>query len=65
MACKILGDSDETMPDMITDKIYIGNMSHASNKRKLEELGITSILICGSYLEPSFPKVKIKNFKMN
>ena len=54
----ILGDSDETMPEMITDKIFMGNMSQASNKRKLEELGITSILICASYIEPIFPKVK-------
>ena len=28
------------MPEMITDKIFMGNMSQASNKRKLEELGI-------------------------
>ena len=58
MAFNILGDIDESMPDMITNKIYIGNMNHASDLRKLQELGITSILICGSYIEPNFPKVK-------
>lgn len=59
----ILGDTDLTMPDMLTDKIFIGNMNHASNKKKLEDLGITSILICGSYIEPNFPKVKKINLK--
>ena len=58
MSFNILGDIDESMPDMITDKIYIGNMNHASDKQKLLELGITSILICASYIEPNFPKVK-------
>ena len=58
MANNILGDSDESMPEMITEKIYMGNMTHASNKKKLEEIGITSILTCATYIEPNFPKVK-------
>lgn len=62
MACNILGDSDESMPEMLTDRIYIGNMSHASNQKKLEDLGITSILICATYIEPNFPKVNYLEF---
>merc|ERR1712032_278683 len=31
-------------------------MNHASDKQKLKELGITSILICASYIEPTFPE---------
>ena len=65
MACNILGDSDESIPDIITDKIFIGNMTHASNKEKLQQLEITSILICASYIEPNFPNVKKKHFSFN
>lgn len=55
----ILGDNDESLPELITDKIYIGNLANASNKEKLIDLGITHILICGSYIEPIFPNVTV------
>lgn len=57
MANNILGDSDESFPEMLTEKLFIGNMTHASNKEKLQKLGITNILICASYIEPNFPNV--------
>jgi hypothetical protein len=44
-------------PTLITDNIYIGNMTNASDKDSLKSLGITHILICGSYLEAYFPSV--------
>lgn len=53
----ILGQTDDSIPDFITENIYIGNITNANNKDKLEELGITHILICASYVEPSFPNV--------
>jgi len=55
----ILGQTDESSPDLITASIYIGNLTNASNKEKLKELGITHILICGSYIDPVFPSVSI------
>lgn len=53
----ILGQTDDSIPDLITESIYIGNLTNATNKAKLKELGITHILICASYIEPSFPNV--------
>lgn len=61
MAMNILGQTDDSIPDLISDNIYIGNLTNATNKEKLKELGITHILICASYIEPSFPYV-ILNF---
>ncbi len=53
----ILGQTDESFPDFITENIYVGNIANATNKEKLKELGITHVLICASYIEPSFPDV--------
>ena len=44
-------------PILITENIYIGNMTNASDKESLKKLGVTHILICGSYLEAYFPSV--------
>jgi len=57
MAMNILGQTDDSIPDLIAENIYIGNLTNATNKEKLKELGITHILICASYIEPSFPNV--------
>ena len=60
-------NKEDSYPENITDNLYIGNLSNATNKQKLNELGITHILICASYIEPTFPNVIlifiIKNFK--
>ncbi len=60
----ILGQSDDSTPDLITENILIGNLTNATNKKTLKELGITHILICASYIEPSFPNV-IFNLLLN
>ena len=39
----------------ITDSIYLGNYDFASDREKLQNSGITSILVCGSSLKPYFP----------
>jgi hypothetical protein len=59
MAMNILGQTDDSIPDLIAENIYIGNLTNATNKEKLKELGITHILICASYIEPSFPNVML------
>jgi protein-tyrosine phosphatase len=41
--------------DKITEKIYLGNSDAAMDKNKLKELGITDILITGTFLSPMFP----------
>lgn len=62
MAMSILGDNDNSVPDQVTEKMFIGNLANASNKEKLKEIGITHVLICGSYIEPVFPNVIYKIF---
>jgi hypothetical protein len=49
--------SEVNKPDLITDRLYIGNMMSAFDKDCLKQLGITHILICASYIEPTFPDV--------
>jgi len=46
-------------PTLICDNIFIGNMTNANDKDSLKKLGITHILICGSYLDAYFPSVII------
>jgi predicted protein tyrosine phosphatase len=41
--------------DKINDKIYISNASSAGSKKKLEEAGITHILVVGKALQQKFP----------
>ena len=41
----------------ILEKLYIGDINVANDMDLLEKLGITHVLICGSFLEPSFPDV--------
>ncbi len=47
---------DEKSPDLIKERLYMGNMINASDKDTLKKLGITHILIYASYIEPMFPK---------
>ena len=44
-------------PTKISEKLYIGNLSVASDKEQLKALGITHIMICASLLDPPYPKV--------
>jgi protein-tyrosine phosphatase/atypical dual specificity phosphatase len=46
---------DESIPDMISERLYIGNMLNASDKECLKKIGITHILIFASYIDPQFP----------
>jgi hypothetical protein len=46
---------DEKYPDMIKEKLYMGNMINASDKESLKKLGITHILIFASLIDPQFP----------
>lgn len=41
--------------NQVYENIYIGNYDMARDKQKLNELGITHILCCGSYLEKFHP----------
>ena len=65
MAMNILGQTDDSTPDLISDNIFIGNLTNATNKERLKELGITHILICASYIEPSFPNVNFNLISLN
>ena len=47
---------EEKRPDLIKEKLYIGNMINACDKDTLLDLGITHILIFASYIEPQFPQ---------
>jgi hypothetical protein len=51
-------ESDEA-PDMIIDKLYLGDADHSYNKDKLLQLGIKNILTVGSGLETPFEEVNI------
>jgi|LauGreDrversion4_2_1035121.scaffolds.fasta_scaffold2444715_1 hypothetical protein len=44
-------------PTKISEKLYIGNLSVASDKEQLKALGITHIMICASLLDPPYPQV--------
>jgi hypothetical protein len=46
----------EKLPDLIEDRLYVGDMFVASDKENLNNLGITHILIFASYIEPLYPK---------
>jgi hypothetical protein len=46
---------DERYPDMIKERLYVGNLINASDKENLKNLGITHILIFASYIDPQFP----------
>lgn len=46
---------DNKCPDLIEERLYVGNMMNASDKETLKALGITHILIFASYIEPQFP----------
>ena len=46
---------EENVPDLINDRLYMGNMLNASDKETLKKIGITHILIFASYIEPQFP----------
>ena len=48
----------KTTPDMIIDKLYLGNMNCSENLEKLLELKISHILVSASYLKAVFPEVK-------
>jgi len=41
--------------DKITEKIFLGNYETALFKKKLDELGIKNILVCGSDLKAYYP----------
>lgn len=46
-------------PTMISEKLYIGNLSVAGDREQLKSLGITHILICASLLDPPYPQVLV------
>lgn len=46
-----------TPPEKILDNLYLGNFINAGDKECLQNLGITHILICASYLDPMYPEV--------
>lgn len=41
--------------DKITDKVYLGNYDGQRDKQKLNDIGITSVLICGNYFQRFYP----------
>jgi dual specificity phosphatase 12 len=59
-------NADWAKASKITDNIYQGNFSAASNKKHLEEIGITHVLVAGKYLEKFFPdKFKYLDFQVD
>lgn len=48
-------NKQEKLPDLIKEKLYIGDIIDAGDKETLMNLGITHILIFASYIEPQFP----------
>ena len=59
----ILNNSSNNDPDQIKENIYIGDLKNAYDNDKLKELGITHVLICGSYMEPVFPNVNFSPYR--
>jgi hypothetical protein len=53
----VFDNKDFPKPDIIIDKLYVGNLMTASDKEGLKTIGITHILISASYIEPLFPNV--------
>ena len=47
--------NEQTVPDQIIDKLYLGGMSSAEKIDTLYNLKISHILIAASYLQPIFP----------
>jgi protein-tyrosine phosphatase/ribosomal protein L32 len=41
--------------EMITDKIYLGNYDAQRDKNRLNDLGITNVLVCGNYFQKFHP----------
>ncbi len=41
--------------DMITDKIFLGNYDAQRDRNRLNDLGITNILVCGNYFQMFHP----------
>jgi protein-tyrosine phosphatase len=50
-----MGFAGEGEMDEITNKLYLGNNYAAKSKNKLQEKGITHILVCGYFLHEFFP----------
>lgn len=48
-----------TRADKLLNNLYIGDIIVANDKLELKGLGITHILICGSYIEPIYPNVEL------
>ena len=43
-------------PDLIIDKLYLGNCDASENYELLKELKISHILVAGNYLQQKFPR---------
>jgi protein-tyrosine phosphatase len=57
---------DYTIPDKITERIYLGKSNSATNLQVLTQLGITHILMVGYDLEAVFPQSFIyKHIKLD
>lgn len=48
---------NDSIPNKITENLYIGSLSGANNQVKLKELGITHILTCAAFIKAIFPTV--------
>jgi protein-tyrosine phosphatase len=42
--------------DKITEKVYLGNAEGGKEREKLQDLGVTHILVCGYFLHEFFPE---------
>ena len=44
-----------TTPNEVTNELFIGSMESSTDKNILQNLGITHIVVAGSYLKKNFP----------
>lgn len=57
----VFDSKNSAPPEKILDNFYLGNFINAGDKESLQNLGVTHILICASYLYPMYPEVIQKN----
>jgi len=46
-----------TTPNQVSDELFIGSMEGASDKKILQNLGVSHIVVAGSFLKENFPDV--------